>query len=45
MNDSKLYGSKDSPSLICVSLVHGCNFYLLLSFSNISTLPHFQKIY
>jgi hypothetical protein len=42
--DFQLNSSEHSLNSIC-SFLHECNFNLLLSFPNISTLPHFQRLY
>jgi hypothetical protein len=43
--DCKLNSTIDFLNLICVYLLRGYNFYLLMPFPNIYTLPHFLRIY
>jgi len=43
--DPELNGSNHSLDLVCSLLLHECNFDFLVTFPNIWTLPHFQRIY
>jgi hypothetical protein len=45
VKNSKLNGKKDSLKWICLWRLGECNFNLYLSFPDISTSPHFGRLY
>lgn len=45
IKDSALNGSKQPSDFICSQFLQECDFYLLVSFPDIWTLPHFRRLH